>query len=88
LQCRGDDFISETAVAHVSATPDGDLRGFAETFACFIDRFGQTMPPERRDLSARPGRGTGKGLGTETALAAVAIMIIVFWAYCAADASA
>jgi thiamine kinase-like enzyme len=32
---------------------DGDLRSFAEEFARFTDRFGEMMPPERRDLYQR-----------------------------------
>jgi thiamine kinase-like enzyme len=32
---------------------DRDLRGFAEQFARFTDRFGELVPPERRDLYER-----------------------------------
>lgn len=32
---------------------DQNLRGFAERFARFTDRFGEMMPPERRDLYQR-----------------------------------
>ena len=32
---------------------DRNLRSFAETFARFTDRFGEIMPPERRDLYQR-----------------------------------
>jgi thiamine kinase-like enzyme len=32
---------------------DRDLRSFAEQFARFTDRFGEMMPPERRDLYQR-----------------------------------